>query len=218
MNPAMLSAGCWPSASITSAWVKPRPAAARHPRRILDAGCGPGVSLPLLDRCFHPERIIGLDVDPQEVARSRRQAGRCTCRVDVRVGDVTRLDLADGAVDMVLCHQTLHHVVQQEVVLREFHRVLAPGGVLLLAESCRAFILSAPVRLLFRHPNEVQKTAAEYQQLVRAAGFTFGPGHVATSVPFWTLADWGFARRLGWRPRSAPEPTQLVMVAFKPGS
>lgn len=190
------------------------PADAARPRRVLDAGCGPGVSLPRLDRLLRPDSILAIDIDPLEIARSQRQAVLCQCRVEVRRGDVARLDLPDGSVDLVLCHQTLHHVVHQEEVLREFHRVLVPGGALWLAESCREFIHSTPVRLLFRHPNEVQRSAAEYQELVRRAGFTFGPANVHTSVPFWTLPDWGFRQKLGWR-RQSPEPTELTLVALK---
>lgn len=187
-----------------------------RPRRILDAGSGPGVSLPMLDACFHPDVIVAVDLDPHEVGRSRQQAARCNCCVEVREADAASLDLADGSVDLVLCHQLLHHVVRQEAVLREFHRVLAPGGVLLVAESCRSFILSTPVRLLFRHPNEVQKTAAEYEQLVRDAGFAFGPHQAETSTPFWSKPDWGLRERLGWRPWAGGEPTELTLVAFKP--
>jgi ubiquinone/menaquinone biosynthesis C-methylase UbiE len=192
------------------------PGGARRPRRILDAGCGPGVSLPLLDRHFSPESIIGIDINPQEVGRSRAQAANCRCAVEVCRGDAARLNLPDGAVDMVLCHQLLHHVTNQEAVLRELSRVLTPGGVLLLAESCRDFIHSTPVRLLFRHPDGVQKTAAEYQQLVAAAGFQFAPEHVITSTPFWSLPDWGFLQKLGWRRRPDAEPTEVTLVAFKP--
>jgi SAM-dependent methyltransferase len=192
------------------------PVTARRPRRILDAGCGPGVSLPLLDRHFQPESIIGLDIDPKEVARSARQAPRCRCRVDILRGDAARLPLPDASVDMVLCHQLLHHVVTQQEVLREIRRVLTPGGFLLLSESCRDFIHSTPVRLLFRHPNEVQKTAAGYQQLVRDAGFEFGPQHVKTSIPFWSLPDWGLRQKLGWKPKSLGEPTEITLVASQP--
>ncbi len=192
------------------------PATARQPRRILDAGCGPGVSLPLLDRFFRPELIIGLDINPQEVARSRRQAPLCRCRVEIARGDAAHLPLPDASVDLVLCHQLLHHVVPQRAVLRELHRVLAPGGALLLAESCREFIHSTPVRLLFRHPNEVQRTAAEYQQLVRDAGFEFGPEQVVTSIPFWSLPDWGLRQKLGWKLPSDTEPTEITLAALKP--
>ena len=107
-------------------------------------------------------------------------------------------------------------MVDQAAELREFRRVLAPGGVLLIAESCREFILSTPVRVLFRHPNEVQKTAGEYQRLLRDAGFSFTSADVETSRPFWSLADWGLRERLGWRAQREAEPTQVTVVAFKP--
>ena len=192
------------------------PAEARRPRHILDAGSGPGVSLPLLDRHFSPKQITGLDINPKEIVRSRAQAKHCRCPVEVRLGNAANLDLPDGSVDMVLCHQLLHHVVQQETALNEFYRVLSPGGTLLVAESCRDFIHSTPVRLLFRHPDEVQRTAAEYQQLVRNAGFVFGPQHVHTDTPFWSLSDWGLRQKLGWKRSKDAEPTEITMVAFKP--
>jgi ubiquinone/menaquinone biosynthesis C-methylase UbiE len=194
------------------------PAGARtHPRRILDLGSGPGVSLPLLDRAFSPEHLLAIDIDPRELPRSRAQAARCRGPVEVRRGDATALDLPDASFDLVLCHQLLHHVVQQEAVVNEIYRVLAPGGIALIAESCREFIHSTPVRLFFRHPNEVQRTAAEYLNLVRRAGFAFGPEHVTTSTPFWSLPDWGLTRKWGWqKPAADAEPTEVTLVAFKP--
>jgi ubiquinone/menaquinone biosynthesis C-methylase UbiE len=196
-------------------FVRALPSPTPRPKRVLDAGSGPGVSLPLLDAAFQPEEIVAIDANPAEVERSRRQAAHCRCRVDVRRGDAAALDFGDGVFDVVLCHQLLHHVVRQEQVLREFHRVLTPGGILLVAESCRSFILSTPVRLLFRHPEHVQKTAAEYEALVRGAGFHFGPEHVAVSTPFWSKVDWGLRERLGWRRAAPDEPTEITLVAFK---
>ena len=192
------------------------PDSARRPLRILDAGSGPGVSLPLLDRIFSPESILAIDINPKEVQRSRRQAGLCRCEVEVRAGDATELDLPDGSVDMVLCHQLLHHLVPQKEALAEFHRVLAPGGTLLLAESCDEFISSIPVRMLFRHPNETQRSATGYQRLVRDAGFILAPDCVETSTPFWSLPDWGLRQKLGWKRPAGAEPTEVTGAAMKP--
>ena len=98
--------------------------------------------------------------------------------------------------------------------MRELHRVLAPGGMLLLAESCEAFIKTWVVRLLFRHPRDVQKPAEGYLDLVRAAGFVFGDGDVRTSTPWWSLPDFGVTRRLGLV-RRPPVATELLVVARK---
>ncbi|WP_438479915.1 class I SAM-dependent methyltransferase [Oleiharenicola lentus] len=194
-----------------------RPVDAPRPQIVLDAGCGPGVSLPLLDTIFQPEQIIALDIDPKEILRSQRMAAQCRARVEIIRGDAASLALPDNSVNLLLCHQLLHHVVAQEKILREFHRVLAPGGTLLVAESCRDFIHSAPVRLLFRHPNHVQRTAGEYEQLVRAAGFIFTAENVSKSTPFWTLPDWGFRQKIGLQKKPAqPEPTEIYIAATKP--
>ncbi|MEO8223617.1 MAG: methyltransferase domain-containing protein [Gammaproteobacteria bacterium] len=61
-----------------------------------------------------------------------------------------------ASVDIVFCHQLLHHASDPLAVLRELNRVLAPGGWLLVAESCRAFLEWWPVRFLFRHPRRQQ--------------------------------------------------------------
>lgn len=192
------------------------PAGARKPERILDVGSGPGVSLPLLERHFSPRSIIGIDIDPLEIARSRRAATQCRCPVEIRRADAKALPFPDESIDLVLCHQLLHHVVEQEAVLRELYRVLAPGGLILVAESCESFILTAPVRMFFRHPNEVQRSAAEYVRLVREAGFEFGPDQVKTSAPFWSQSDFGIGNRLGWKKARAIEPTQVCIAAIRP--
>jgi len=195
-------------------FVRQLPSHAQRPRRILDAGCGAGVSLSLLERRFEPESIIALDIDASEIGRCRQHARHRRCAVHLMVGNAARLALPSASVDMVFCHQTLHHARDQEAMLREFHRVLVPGGWLLLAESCRSFILSTPVRVMFRHPNEVQRSAVEYQEMVRATGFALDPQHAQTTTPFWSLWDWGLSSRLGLSV-PAREPTQVTLVACK---
>lgn len=192
------------------------PTGARKPMRVLDVGCGPGVSLPMLEKHFAPEEIIGLDIDPAEIRRAQRQAERCRCRVQIWRGDAKAINLPDGSVDLVLCHQLLHHVVDQEAVLKELYRVLAPGGGVLVSESCREFIMTAPVRLLFRHPNGVQKSADEYVELVRAAGFVIEAGGVKKSRPFWSQPDGGLGERIGWREKGEGEPTEVSIAGLKP--
>ena len=185
------------------------------PRRfasVLDVGCGHGLAFRLLEQRFRPEVMLGVDVDPAMVERARRAAGGCACRVDASVGDVTGLELPDACLDMVFCHQTLHHVADQERALREIHRVLRPGGVLLLAESCRCFIRSLPVKLLFRHPMEVQKSAGECLELLRASGFEFEERNVSTPSPSWSRPDLGIREWLG-RPAAADREPRLVHVA-----
>ena len=55
--------------------------------------------------------------------------------VDVVVGDASELDLADGSVDVVVSNLGINNFDNAEVVLRECHRVLRPGGRLLISTN-----------------------------------------------------------------------------------
>lgn len=190
----------------------------RRPERpvILDAGCGQGKSFqPLVER-FAPERIIGIEVDTQCIAEA--EAIRGELPVEIRQGDVAALDLPRESVDLVFCHQTFHHVTRQERALAEFHRVLRPGGLLLFAESTRAYITSWIIRLLFRHPMDVQRSAEEYEAMIRAQGFELAPENVSYPYLWWSRADLG-AREfwgLGVPPHGRREETLVNLVATKP--
>ncbi len=180
--------------------------------RILDAGCGDGCAFELLERHFHPSSIVAVDIDPRMVDRAREAVRRCRCEVDIGVGDLAKLKLANASVDVVFCHQSLHHVSDQASVLSEFRRVLRPGGVLLIAESCRIFVQSLWVRFFFRHPMDVQRSAHEYVELVRRAGFLVDDGRVLTSSPWWSQRDFGLREWMGWE-RSREDEAALVRVA-----
>jgi len=183
--------------------------------RLLDVGCGEGRSFGLLAQHFAPREIVGVDIDPVMVAAAQVKAKDCPVRVTVRQSSVSSLDLPDASVDVVFCHQLIHHVSEQARVLEELHRVLAPGGYLLLGESCESFIRIWSVRWFFRHPPGVQRPAEGYVQLVRDAGFTVEDRDVRTSTPWWSLPDLGIARKYGLE-RTPPPATELLLVARKP--
>ena len=111
----------------------------RHPV-LLDAGCGQGKSFQYLRQVFAPQRLIGLDADPHSLKLSAEEARRQQMQVELIGSDCATLELADASVDLLFCHQTFHHLVEQEKVLAEFYRVLKPGGYLLFAESTEAYI------------------------------------------------------------------------------
>lgn len=184
--------------------------------RLLDIGCGQGHSFRFIGRLFRPDYLLGIDVDPELVERGKSLATRCSCPTEVRQGDATNLDLPDSSVDTIFCHQTFHHLADQEAAAAEFFRILVPGGRLLFAESCRSFIYSWRVRLFFRHPMHVQKTAQEYDALLRKTGFEFSARHVSTPYPSWSRPDFGILEALG-RPIQQPRDAPLVcIVATKP--
>jgi len=189
-------------------------------RTVLDAGCGQGKALKPLQERFKPLRLIGVDVDPHALDAAGKEAARHALKVEMLEADCATLPLPDASVDLVFCHQTLHHLVRQEETLAEFHRVLKPGGLLLLAESTKAYIHSWVIRLLFRHPMHVQRTAEEFLELLRRAGFEFGAGNVSYPYLWWSRAkDFGLLER--WHIKKPPPSgkrieTLVNVVAQKP--
>ncbi len=183
---------------------------------IVDVGCGWGRSFRLLHSRFAPRRLIGIDVDPQMIEAARAEVGRHGIPVEFRNANSSRLPLPAGSVDMVFCHQTFHHFVEQDEAMAEFRRVLKPGGLLLFAESTRKYIHSWLIRLLFRHPMDVQKSADEYLALIRRHGFEVAPKSVSYPYLWWSRADLGILERV-FRVRPAPrhEETLINLVAVR---
>jgi hypothetical protein len=93
--------------------------------------------------------------------------------------------------------------------------VLKPGGTLLFAESTDAYIKSWVIRLLFRHPMQVQKSADQYLAMIRAAGFSFSSRNVSLPYLWWSRAtDFGLFERLGLHhPKPGKRRETLVNVA-----
>lgn len=167
---------------------------------LLDAGCGQGKSFGLLQRAFTPARIIGLDADPHSLDCSRAEAQRLGLEVQLLASDCAAIGLPDASVDMLFCHQTFHHLVEQEQALAEFWRVLKPGGLLLFAESTKYYIDTWVIRWLFRHPMEVQKSADEYLGMLRRQGFEFSERNVSYPYLWWSRSeDFGLLERWGIR-------------------
>lgn len=132
--------------------------------RVLDAGCGEGV---LVDE-FH-DRLAIEGVDPNYAAAR------------VRTGSLTGLPYPDGAFDRALCLDVLEHLSfdDQPRALAELHRVLQPGGELLVTVPNLAHLQSrvhfALTGRLIRtaspakHPGD--RPVAEYLDLASRAGF-----------------------------------------------
>jgi ubiquinone/menaquinone biosynthesis C-methylase UbiE len=184
---------------------------------VVDVGCGCGYSLPKLAQRFAPRELVGVDIDPQMLAAARAEAQRAGIAVKLVESSSSRLPLAAASVDLLFCHQTFHHLVEQEAALAEFMRVLKPGGLLLFAESTRRYIHSWMIRALFRHPMEVQRTAPEYLQMLRQAGFAVPASQVSYPYLWWSRGDLGLLERwFGVQPKADREETLLNLVAIKP--
>jgi SAM-dependent methyltransferase len=95
--------------------------AERRPRRVLDAGCGPGVLAELVQRELGAT-VTGLDQSERMVELARARA------VDAVVGDVQDLPFSDAAFECAIAAWMLYHVPDAPRALSELARVLSPGG------------------------------------------------------------------------------------------
>jgi ubiquinone/menaquinone biosynthesis C-methylase UbiE len=113
--------------------------------RTLEVGVGTGVNLPHYARDL---RLTGVDLSPGMLAVAARRASGLGRDVDLRVGDVQRLDFADASFDTVVATLVLSAVPDARRAFAEIGRVLKPGGRLLVLDHVRSTI--RPVRWLQR--------------------------------------------------------------------
>lgn len=102
---------------------------ALQPLTVLDAGCGTGLALGPLLRRYPRSRAVALDLSEGMLghARQRRRWRRTPFPV---CADAADLPLSDASVDLVFSNLMLQWCNDLDTVLREFRRVLRPGGLL----------------------------------------------------------------------------------------
>jgi len=106
-------------------------------KEIVDVGCGTGA---ILKQLGNPEKNVGIDLAPEAISFCRQRGLN-----NVRQGDIRALPFADASFDAVICSSVLYHqwVNDVEGAVREMHRVLRPGGALLINVPAFPFLHSA---------------------------------------------------------------------------
>lgn len=100
---------------------------------VLDLGCGSGADLAELGRGAGPTgHVIGIDHDPANLARARERD--LPPAIELLEADLHTLPLADASADRARTDRVIQHVADPAAFLAEAHRVLRPGGRLVMAE------------------------------------------------------------------------------------
>jgi len=185
---------------------------------IADVGCGYGRSLKKLNDRYKPKRLIAMDIEQEMLDETKKEVDLHGIEhVEYVRCSSSMINLEDNSVDMLLCHQTFHHLIYQPEALAEFLRILKPGGVLLFAESTKRYIHSWIIKLLFRHPMSVQKTADEYLDLVKGSGFEVNEKQVSYPFLWWSREDLAIKENwFGIKPPQEREETLINLIAVKP--
>jgi 2-polyprenyl-3-methyl-5-hydroxy-6-metoxy-1,4-benzoquinol methylase len=149
-------------------------------QRWLDAGCGTGT----LSRWLARERgfsVVAIDVSEQMLANAAPQNG-----VEYRKADVAETGLPSGTFDGVLSSSVLEYLTSVEAALREFHRLLKPGGTLLSSVPNAARSVRIPVKAVYWLTKPLGRkrwhanldylkhcyTAAGFRRVLEASGFS----------------------------------------------
>ena len=113
---------------------------------LVDIGCGPGLLTSLIARRFPALQVTGLDTSKEMVrtAALNAAAQEPAPRLSFRQGDVGALQEAGASFDFAVSSLSLHHWSDPLQALAEIHRILTPGGQLVLfdlrRDSPRAFL------------------------------------------------------------------------------
>ena len=151
--------------------------------RLLDAGCGPGSVTCGLAEAVAPAAVTGIDLSADVLEQARALAAeRGVDNASFETGDVYALEYADESFDVVFANQLLQHLTDPPAALREFRRVLRPGGLVAVRDADYATMSPQPHFAEFDDWNRLyhqvaRRNAAEpdagrhLPDWLRAAGF-----------------------------------------------
>ena len=103
------------------------------PLDVADIGCGEGFLT--LEAARWARTVVGIDRSEEVLERAKALAARRrVTNVQWKKGDLGRLPLRDGSMDVALLSQALHHAAEPAQALNEAARILKPGGRLLILD------------------------------------------------------------------------------------
>jgi len=173
-----------------------------HPEGIMvDVGCGPGYLVATMAKSFRRLHIIGVDIAKEMVELATRNISALGFSewVEFRQGDVQEMPFEDNSVDFVVSTLSLHHWSQPKQALEEIHRVLKPGGQLLvfdlrrdakrffywLLRFAQTFVVPAPLRSINEPTGSIlaSYTSGEIEAILSETPFQqyktkLGPGWI----------------------------------------
>jgi ubiquinone/menaquinone biosynthesis C-methylase UbiE len=153
-------------------------AAAADPATILDIGCGTGTLAIQLAKRVPAARVIGLDGDPEILARAAAKMRESGATVELVEALADSIPLDDASVDCAVSSLVFHHLQPRTKrrALEEIRRVLTTAGTLLITDYGRPHdvLMRAAffyVQLLDGFANTQPHAEGELPRLITDAGY-----------------------------------------------
>jgi ubiquinone/menaquinone biosynthesis C-methylase UbiE len=149
-------------------------------RRVADIACGTGILAARIASELYPDEVYGVDMSDGMLAQAKARSSD----VQWRKGPAEHLPFEDGTLDAVVTTSAFHFF-DQPAALREFHRVLAPGGLAAVATLSPRQVLPLH-RLSANRLNPAHNPSpSEMRTLFDDAGFRVNDQH-RVRRPAWT--------------------------------
>ncbi len=109
-------------------------------KNILDIGCGFGlISIHLAT--FGAQMVSAVDANEEKINVLQKILSRFNpplSNIEAKLGDALNLEYADDYFDAVVANETISHMRDPDIFLREINRILRPGGIFYLKDSNNA--------------------------------------------------------------------------------
>jgi len=131
----------------------------RLARHVLDLGCGSCELVRYLADTYH-QKVTGVDISSGSFPKGRHlnKGVRIRC---IRK-DAARLDFVrDGAIDAVVTMWALHEMKRPKAILAEAHRILRPGGEMLVVDFPRGSLAQRLWNENYYRPDDLEGFLAE---------------------------------------------------------
>ena len=103
------------------------------PLDVADLGCGEGYLT--IEAARWARRVVAVDRSADVLTRGKQLARRRGVKnITWKRGELQRVPIDDGLMDLVLLSQALHHADEPRAALKEAHRILRPGGRVLVLD------------------------------------------------------------------------------------
>ncbi|MCX7217997.1 MAG: methyltransferase domain-containing protein [Burkholderiales bacterium] len=98
--------------------------------RVLDAACGLGYGGNVIRHLTNADKVVGIDGSEYAIDYAKKTFLSETGRAEYLTGMLPESlsSFADGSFDVIISFETLEHVEYPQKLLNEFHRLLTPGG------------------------------------------------------------------------------------------